>query len=100
MAQHEIYVGSWTDAALVNNVLQTEGIDTIVISSNVSPRMLRSVRVVDETQLERARAIVARYMSGQPLVDQKAIRSWRCTSCNELIEGQFNVCWKCGRGRS
>jgi len=99
MAEGEIFVGTWTDAALVNNVLLNEGIETVVVSSNVSPRTLRSVCVLDAGELERARDIVERYMNGQPLVDQRAIRSWRCTSCNELIEGQFNACWKCGGAR-
>jgi hypothetical protein len=95
----EVFLGTWTDAALVNNVLQNEGIETVVVSSNVSPRTLRSVCVLDTHELDRARDIVQRYMNGEPLIDQRTIRSWRCTSCNELIEGQFNACWKCGRAR-
>lgn len=23
--------------------------------------------------------------------------SWKCTSCGEEIEGQFNICWSCGQ---
>ena len=61
MAEGEIFVGTWTDAALVNNVLLNEGIETVVVSSNVSPRTLRSVCVLDAGELERARDIVQRY---------------------------------------
>lgn len=56
-----------------------------------------SVYVPEDADLDRARAIVGRYIRGEPLSDPKKIRSWRCPSCNELIEGQFLACWKCGR---
>ena len=23
--------------------------------------------------------------------------SWKCTDCGEEIEGQFHICWSCGR---
>ena len=22
---------------------------------------------------------------------------WKCSSCGEQIEGQFNICWRCGQ---
>ena len=26
--------------------------------------------------------------------------SWTCRFCNEVLEGQFTSCWRCGRGAS
>jgi hypothetical protein len=26
--------------------------------------------------------------------------SWTCSQCHEILEGQFEVCWKCGASRS
>ncbi|OGO95506.1 MAG: hypothetical protein A3F41_02250 [Coxiella sp. RIFCSPHIGHO2_12_FULL_44_14] len=26
--------------------------------------------------------------------------AWRCPQCGERLEGQFDVCWKCGHSRT
>ena len=93
-----VYVGNWGDAGLVNSLLEREGIETVMANVKV-PQMRsahRAVYVLNEAQLARAREIVEHYVAGQPLTDPKSYRSWRCRSCNELVEGQFDVCWKCG----
>ena len=101
--REEVYSGSWADAALVNNLLEVEGIRTIVAANKRSSRIEpfeRAVYVLDPTAVDRARDIVSRYQRHEPLKDPKSYRSWRCRACNELVEGQFDVCWKCGAGRS
>ena len=95
-----VFVGSWTEAGLVNSLLEREEIDSIVANAKyrtfgAGPRQ-RTVYVLNESQIPRAREIVAHYRSGEPLDDPKSYRSWRCRGCNELVEGQFDVCWKCG----
>jgi hypothetical protein len=94
-----VYTGDWTDVALVNNLLEREGVDTIVIAAQES-RYLRSVYVVDAADVDRAHDIIGRYLRGEPLDDPRFYRSWRCRSCNELLEGQFDVCWNCGAGKT
>ena len=96
--RERVYVGSWTNAALVNNLLERDGLSTIVVAARES-RYLRAVYVLDRDHLEHAREIVGRYVRGQPLDDPKSYRSWRCRSCNELVEGQFDRCWKCGAAK-
>src|ERR1700730_1155859 len=100
--REEVYAGGGTDAALLDNLLQVEGIDTIVTAdkqyARISPLVGASVYVLDPAQVERARAIVERFRRRAPLKDPKSYRSWRCRACNELVEGQFEVCWKCGAG--
>jgi hypothetical protein len=99
--REEVYVGNWTEAGFVNGLLEREGIDTIVADAKVAPQTarLRAVYVLDEAQVARAREIVSHYLRGEPLTDPKSYRSWRCRACNELVEGQFQACWKCGAGK-
>jgi hypothetical protein len=99
----EVYAGGRTDAALLDNLLQVEDIDTIVTAdkrvARIGPLSGASVFVLDPAQVERARDIVERYRRREPLKDPKSYRSWRCRACNELVEGQFEVCWKCSASR-
>jgi hypothetical protein len=101
--REEVYAGAGTDAALLDNLLQIEGIDTLVTAdqrySRIGPHAGASVYVLDPAHLERARDIVERYRRHEPLKDPRSYRSWRCRSCNELVEGQFEVCWQCGEAR-
>jgi hypothetical protein len=94
-----VYAGGGTDAALLDNLLQVEGIDTIVTAdkrfARIGPHVGASVYVLDPAHLERARDIVERYRRNEPLKDPRSYRSWRCRACNELVEGQFDICWKC-----
>jgi hypothetical protein len=92
-----VYEGNATEASLLDNIFKTEEIETIIAPPRTGSRSRRAVYILDDAQLDRAREIVRRYVSGEPLADPKTIRSWRCRTCNELIEGQFAVCWKCGR---
>jgi hypothetical protein len=93
----EVYVGTWTDVGLVNGLLESEGIATTVTEArNVRRNTWRAIQVLNEAQVARAREIVAHYLAGEPLIDPKSYRSWRCRACNELVEGQFQECWKCG----
>jgi hypothetical protein len=101
--REEVYAGGRTDAALLDNLLQVEGIETIVTAdrrySRIGPHVGSSVYVLDPAHVERARTIVDRYRRNEPLKDPRSYRSWRCRACNELVEGQFEVCWQCGGPR-
>jgi len=96
MPTQEVFVGNWADAALLNNILEAEGILTVVAAARVQPRRLRALFVIDPDQMDRARDIVQRFLEGEPLEDPRSYRSWRCRTCDELIEGQFQNCWNCG----
>ena len=102
--REEIYAGGRTDAALLDNLLQVAGIDTLVTAdkrySRIGPHAGSSVYVLDPAHVEQARDIAERYRRNEPLKDPRSYRSWRCRACNELIEGQFEVCWKCSRSRA
>lgn len=47
--------------------------------------------VIHDHDLPQAQRILASHEAGAP-----DARPWRCERCNELIDGQFEVCWQCG----
>ncbi len=49
---------------------------------------------VDDDDYEEEKRIVDEALS------EKNLPIWKCTSCNEVIEGQFSECWNCGTSRS
>ncbi len=52
--------------------------------------------VIENRDFERALALVDAVLA----TDQAGKPAWRCTSCDELMEGQFTDCWRCGAARS
>ena len=46
---------------------------------------------VDEARAAEAREIIAGDVVAQP--------AWTCPLCGEKLEGQFDVCWRCGTDR-
>ncbi len=51
--------------------------------------------VVDESQAEEAKQIIREALG--PTEGEPA--HWKCPQCEEDVEGQFDVCWKCGTNR-
>ena len=51
--------------------------------------------VVDDEVFPRARLLLEQW-SREMEIQQEA---WRCPGCGELLEGQFQSCWQCGRDR-
>jgi rubrerythrin len=49
---------------------------------------------------DRARQIVARHLKGAAVSEAALAPAWRCPSCGELVEGQFQACWKCGTSKA
>jgi hypothetical protein len=52
--------------------------------------------VVDDEVFPRARLLLDQWLSEMSM-EQGA---WRCAGCGEVLEGQFESCWKCGREKS
>lgn len=54
-----------------------------------------SVWVIDERDLPRARSLLSDWLAeNQARADA---RSWVCRGCGELVDGSFDLCWRCGR---
>jgi hypothetical protein len=49
--------------------------------------------VVDDEVFPRARLLLDQWLSEMSM-EQGA---WRCAGCGEVLEGQFESCWQCGR---
>jgi hypothetical protein len=63
---------------------------TSSIAGEIPPdQCLPEIWVLDDSQCERARALLAEWRSPRE-------RRWRCPACDELIEGPFEQCWRCG----
>ena len=52
--------------------------------------------VVDDEVFPRARLLLDQWLN-EMSTEQRA---WRCAGCGEVLEGQFESCWKCGREKS
>ena len=51
--------------------------------------------VVDESQAEEAKQIISEALEST----EHEPAHWKCPRCEEEMEGQFDVCWKCGTNR-
>jgi len=52
--------------------------------------------IVDDDRFREAKQIVAA-LNRAPATAGPA---WTCPGCDEIIEGQFDSCWRCGRQRT
>lgn len=95
------------EAHFVKGLLETEGIQAEVRGEDLSgvrggvpitPDTSPSVWVLEDSQLESARAIIKRYETGAGMGPGRT-SSWQCPTCGEQMEGQFTSCWKCGTDR-
>lgn len=84
-------------ATLWADMLSSEGIAANVqrayassIAGEIPPdQALPEVWVVDDEQLERARAKLQE-------IQRPPVRHWVCQACHERIDGPFEQCWNCG----
>lgn len=89
--------------AHLKNVLASYGInsvtrktDLISAAGEIPPtECWPELWVIDDNKALKAKAILKKTLA--PIASVK--KSWHCVSCNEVIEGQFVECWKCGRSR-
>lgn len=84
-------------ATLWAELLVQSGIDAAVqrayasgIAGEIPPdQALPEVWVLDDAQLERARAL----LEAQHRLPH---RHWVCRACQERVDGPFEQCWNCG----
>ncbi|MCC7414104.1 MAG: DUF2007 domain-containing protein [Gammaproteobacteria bacterium] len=55
-----------------------------------------AIWVIDDADAYRARRILEEALSGDHLRQQ----SWQCPHCGELLEPQFDRCWRCAQESS
>jgi len=91
-------------AEFLVQVLGSHGVDAQTVGGALTqlagylPATYARTRVlVDEADVERARAIVQDFERSRknPRPVAGAEESWVCANCGEMIEPQFTDCWKC-----
>jgi hypothetical protein len=96
----KVYEGPEADAVLVKLALEREGIRCFVATTNVARARLHGAVYVSPAIAERARQIVARHLKGAAVSEAAIAPPWQCSSCGEIVEAQFQACWKCGAAKS
>lgn len=95
----QVFEGPEIEVTAVRLALEREGIRTRVRTTATRFRLRGAVFVRHSQDLERARAVVARHLKGSLPSEVVLAEPWRCRSCGELIEGQFQECWNCGASK-
>ena len=88
---------------LVKGILENDGIDCLlknqILSSGIGELPLNEcwpeVWITNDGDYDKATEIVNNFLAA----DSGEEKSWRCR-CGEQLEGQFDICWRCGRERS
>ncbi|MGH9198498.1 MAG: DUF2007 domain-containing protein [Acidimicrobiia bacterium] len=95
-----------TDAHLLRGLLEAEGITAIVQGEAlfgvrgevpVSFDTLPTVWVLNDAELDRARAIVVDYSHRADVPTSSP--TWECPTCHEQVDEQLFQCWNCGSSR-
>jgi len=92
------------EAHIVKGLLEASGIAAVVRGEFLTsgwgelPVDVCSVWIADDTQYERAQAVLLSFLNGDLARDLRS-QNWRCAGCGEQLEGQFTSCWKCGGAR-
>ncbi|GAB4293335.1 MAG: hypothetical protein Kow0068_18450 [Marinilabiliales bacterium] len=85
----------------LKNILENHGIESVVVGENRFMVMGElppgecwiDLYVVDDKMILKAASIIRKSIDEQ---ETENYENWTCANCNEIIEGQFSVCWKCG----
>jgi hypothetical protein len=92
-----ICVAEECDAELVATMLENNGINAAVALKGTRYRRSRPAVWVCEEDYDRAAELVDKM--GEEMRNPPTGPPWRCQSCSEENEVQFDVCWKCGSDR-
>ena len=83
---------------LVNGLIQESGIETLLknwTGSNIVeipiPSLYPSIHVLDDSQADEAKRIIADYFSRE-VVEQP---EWECRVCKSIVDGYLSECWSC-----
>jgi Putative prokaryotic signal transducing protein len=87
------------DLERIREVLQNAGIHGELLSGLAgdipSSDSTPEVWLMDDGQYDQARQILAALLS-EPVSSQPP---WKCPQCGEVLEAQFDSCWRCGSHR-
>lgn len=94
------------EAHLVKGVLESQGIGAEVRAealfgtrgeAPVTPDTLPSVWVLDDSDIDRALALLRDFHAGREGIPSG--EPWVCSTCGETLDPQFAACWQCDTSR-
>ena len=96
---HTFDLGDNVQLQLLKALLERNGIEYLVKSENMFAiaggvpftECYPELWVMNDADFVRASKLVHAWL--QPSAQPQA--AWRCGTCFEMIEGQFDVCWNC-----
>ena len=90
------------EAHAAKNCLEAEGIAAIVTDESVGSWLgymgsaIGGIKLqVADVDVERSENILFLQTAG----DGGSTEPWRCTRCQEVVDGGFEICWSCGGER-
>ncbi len=91
------------EAQLLLDFLQRHRIDAVVFGDYLAGAVgelpadiCPALWLLDGQDLSRARDLVDCFLNPPPLTTSAP---WDCPACSEQVEGDFDLCWNCGRAR-
>lgn len=84
--------------SIVQNILERHGISCWVKNQYLSAGIgeLPPIECWPQLCVENEDFWTAKQIVDEALSENE-LKSWICEACGEEIEGQFAVCWKCGK---
>ncbi len=101
-----VFAGPVSRVDLAKHILEVHGIDSFlrdeiagtIVPWYADPGGPGAVKLeVAESDADKALSLIKEMTTKEPKEQPKksAGESWKCPSCGEVIEAQFNECWSC-----
>jgi hypothetical protein len=99
---HTFSLADRTQAGLLKELLEQEGIACLIRNDHLFAALgdipflecFPELWVVDDEVWPRARLLLENWLK-----NAEDTGAWICAACDEVLEGQFDSCWKCGKER-
>jgi hypothetical protein len=99
---HTFTYAERAEAGLLKELLEREGVACLIRNEQLFSALgeipflecIPELWVVDDEIWPRARRLIDNWLK-----NEEETPSWSCTSCGEILEGQFGACWKCEKER-
>ena len=100
---HTFSIAERSLAGLLKERLTREGIDCLVRNEQLFSALgeipflecYPELWIVDDEVYPRAKLLLDGWLAREP----ENAGPWTCPQCGEMLEGQFDACWKCGSSR-
>jgi len=91
------------EAQLLLDLLERHRIDAVVLgdylagaAGQLPADICPTLWLIDERDRARAEALLTHFLNPSPAA---GATPWDCPACGEQVEGDFELCWNCGRVR-